>query len=122
MALSLHQLGFVISTLRFSQVVSILFFWNERYKALGIRLDSGDLAYLSLASRHFFESVAEEFGVEPFRKLTITASNDLNEETLEALNKQVGCRFCPCFPPFTRVCGIPGRVIQWMPLALVPTW
>ncbi|XP_004509133.1 nicotinate phosphoribosyltransferase 2-like [Cicer arietinum] len=58
------------------------------YKAVGIRLDSGDLAYLSYESRKFFCSIENEFGVPGFGKLIITASNDLNEETLDALNKQ----------------------------------
>ena len=60
-----------------------------RYKAVGIRLDSGDLAYLSCEARKFFCSIEKEFGVPGFGKMTITASNDLNEETLDALNKQV---------------------------------
>lgn len=60
-----------------------------RYKSVGIRLDSGDLAYLSCEARKFFCSIEKEFGVPGFGKLTITASNDLNEETLDALNKQV---------------------------------
>ncbi|PIA33739.1 hypothetical protein AQUCO_04000065v1 [Aquilegia coerulea] len=58
------------------------------YKPAGIRLDSGDLAYLSCEARRFFCSVEKEFGVPGFGKMTITASNDLNEETLDALNKQ----------------------------------
>ncbi|XP_026394592.1 nicotinate phosphoribosyltransferase 2-like [Papaver somniferum] len=58
------------------------------YKAGGIRLDSGDLAYLSCESRKFFCAVEKEFGVPGFGKINITASNDLNEETLDALNKQ----------------------------------
>ncbi|KAJ8642496.1 hypothetical protein MRB53_004244 [Persea americana] len=58
------------------------------YKAAGIRLDSGDLAYLSIESRKFFCAIEKEFGVIGFGKMTITASNDLNEETLDALNKQ----------------------------------
>lgn len=58
------------------------------YKALGIRLDSGDLAYLSQQARHFFRLVATEFGVDWLEHAIITASNDINEETLEALNKQ----------------------------------
>lgn len=58
------------------------------YKALGIRLDSGDLAYLSCEARKFFLCVEKEFGVSGFGKTNITASNDLNEETLDALNKQ----------------------------------
>ncbi|KAK4779192.1 hypothetical protein SAY86_006720 [Trapa natans] len=66
-ALALHELG---------------------YKATGIRLDSGDLAYLSCEARKFFCNVEKEFGVAGFGKMTITASNDLNEETLDALNKQ----------------------------------
>ncbi|CAL5369483.1 unnamed protein product [Camellia sinensis] len=58
------------------------------YKAIGIRLDSGDLAYLSCESRKFFCTIEKEFGVPDFGKMGITASNDLNEETLDALNKQ----------------------------------
>ncbi|XP_052205534.1 nicotinate phosphoribosyltransferase 1-like isoform X2 [Diospyros lotus] len=58
------------------------------YKAVGIRLDSGDLAYLSCEARKFFCTIEKEFGVQDFGKTSITASNDLNEETLDALNKQ----------------------------------
>ncbi|WOL07896.1 nicotinate phosphoribosyltransferase 2 [Canna indica] len=58
------------------------------YKAIGIRLDSGDLAYLSIEVRKFFCAIEKEFGVPNFGKMNITASNDLNEETIDALNKQ----------------------------------
>ncbi|KAL8477074.1 hypothetical protein ACS0TY_029400 [Phlomoides rotata] len=58
------------------------------YKALGVRLDSGDLAYLSCETRKFFQTTEKEFGLPDFGKTSITASNDLNEETLDALNKQ----------------------------------
>ncbi|TVU43995.1 hypothetical protein EJB05_03419 [Eragrostis curvula] len=58
------------------------------YKAVGIRLDSGDLAYLSVETRKFFHAIEGEFGVVGFGKMNITASNDLNEETIDALNKQ----------------------------------
>ncbi|XP_043713142.1 nicotinate phosphoribosyltransferase 2-like [Telopea speciosissima] len=58
------------------------------YKAVGIRLDSGDLAYLSSESRKFFCAIEKEFGVPGFGTMNVTASNDLNEETLDALNKQ----------------------------------
>ncbi|KAG2533979.1 nicotinate phosphoribosyltransferase 1-like [Panicum virgatum] len=58
------------------------------YKAVGIRLDSGDLAYLSVEIRKFFHAIEEDFGVVGFGKMSITASNDLNEETIDALNKQ----------------------------------
>jgi len=60
-----------------------------RYKAIGIRLDSGDLAYLSCEARKFFQAIEKDFGVPDFGKMSITASNDLNEETLDHLNKQV---------------------------------
>lgn len=58
------------------------------YRAAGIRLDSGDLSYLSIESRKFFRAVEKEFGVPGFSRIIITASNDLNEETLDHLNKQ----------------------------------
>ncbi|KQK12258.1 nicotinate phosphoribosyltransferase 2 [Brachypodium distachyon] len=58
------------------------------YKAVGIRLDSGDLAYLSIETRKFFCTIEKEFGVVGFARTNITASNDLNEETIDALNKQ----------------------------------
>ncbi|MCL4466028.1 MAG: nicotinate phosphoribosyltransferase [Chloroflexi bacterium] len=53
----------------------------------GIRLDSGDLAFLSRAARQLFRATSERFGVD-FATLNIVASNDLNEETLAALNLQ----------------------------------
>ncbi|KAG0452384.1 hypothetical protein HPP92_025048 [Vanilla planifolia] len=58
------------------------------YKAAGIRLDSGDLAYLSTVARKFFDAIEKEFGILGFGNMIITASNDLNEETIDALNKQ----------------------------------
>lgn len=65
------------------------YFIFRRYKATGIRLDSGDLAYLSIEARKFFCAVEKEFAIPGFGKMIITASNDLNEETIDALNKQV---------------------------------
>ncbi|KAL9922900.1 nicotinate phosphoribosyltransferase isoform 5-T8 [Glossina fuscipes fuscipes] len=58
------------------------------YQAVGIRIDSGDLAYLSCLARETFERVAERFKVQWFNKLTIVASNDINEETILSLNEQ----------------------------------
>ncbi|KAG6550176.1 hypothetical protein Mapa_008134 [Marchantia paleacea] len=66
-ALALHELG---------------------YKSVGIRLDSGDLSYFSVETRKFFKLIEKEFGVEGFGNMIITASNDINEDTLDALNKQ----------------------------------
>ncbi|GAA0183131.1 hypothetical protein LIER_42346 [Lithospermum erythrorhizon] len=60
------------------------------YKAVGIRLDSGDLAYQSCEARKFFCAIEKEFNCPDFAKMSITASNDLNEETIDALNKQPG--------------------------------
>ncbi len=66
-ALSLHDLG---------------------YRALGIRIDSGDLAYLSKLARETFLSIATKFEVPWFGGLIIVASNDINEETILSLNEQ----------------------------------
>ncbi|GFQ06122.1 nicotinate phosphoribosyltransferase [Phtheirospermum japonicum] len=41
------------------------------YKAMGIRLDSGDLAYLSCESREFFQDVEKEFGVPNFGRTAL---------------------------------------------------
>ncbi|XP_014086548.1 nicotinate phosphoribosyltransferase isoform X2 [Bactrocera oleae] len=58
------------------------------YHAVGIRIDSGDLAYLSCLARESFEKVADRFKVPWFNKLTIVASNDINEDTILSLNEQ----------------------------------
>lgn len=57
------------------------------YRPIGIRLDSGDLAFLSRAARRLFREVSERASV-PFERLTIMASNDLDEATLLSLNQQ----------------------------------
>ncbi|KAF2363987.1 Nicotinate phosphoribosyltransferase pncB-type [Trinorchestia longiramus] len=66
-ALALHELG---------------------YRPLGVRIDSGDLAYLSTTARSLFARVAHEFNLPWFEHLTIVASNDINEETIISLNEQ----------------------------------
>ncbi|XP_054929865.2 nicotinate phosphoribosyltransferase isoform X3 [Dermacentor andersoni] len=58
------------------------------YRALGIRIDSGDLAYLSSCAYHIFSELADKYRQEWFRSLTIVASNDINEETIISLNEQ----------------------------------
>lgn len=58
------------------------------YKARGIRLDSGDLASLSLSCREMFDQAAKKFSVDFLRHVDIVASNDLNEEVIHQLNKQ----------------------------------
>jgi len=58
------------------------------YKALGIRLDSGDLAYLSKEARKRFQIVSKSLELDWFSSFIITASNDINEETLTSLEQQ----------------------------------
>ena len=58
------------------------------YKAEGLRLDSGDLAYLSLEVRAKFIATAELFQSPYFTDFIIVASNGINEETLVSLEKQ----------------------------------
>ena len=54
------------------------------YKPVGVRLDSGDLAQLSRATRQMFREVQQA----DFSKLLIVASNDINEATLLSLTQQ----------------------------------
>jgi nicotinate phosphoribosyltransferase len=58
------------------------------YEAIGLRLDSGDLAYLSLEVRAKFHETAIKFNLPYMEHFTIVASNDINEETLISLEKQ----------------------------------
>lgn len=75
------------------------------YRALGVRLDSGDLAYQSKEARALFRGVEAAFHVPGFGAVGVTASNDINESTLEALNKQgheidtfgIGTHLVTCF-------------------------
>lgn len=58
------------------------------YKPIGIRLDSGDLAYLSRTAREQFKAIAERFKLPYFADLKIIASNDLDVSTVLSLNAQ----------------------------------
>lgn len=58
------------------------------YKAIGIRIDSGDLAYLSNVARHYFIQISQEYNLSWFADLMIMASNDINEDTILSLNEQ----------------------------------
>lgn len=57
------------------------------YKAIGLRLDSGDLAYLSKECRRAFREVSDSCQVD-FTSLQIVASNDLSEKVLWSLREQ----------------------------------
>lgn len=61
---------------------------NFGYQPFGIRIDSGDLAYLSRFSRELFTLVADTLNMSQFNKFEIVASNDINEETINSLNDQ----------------------------------
>mmetsp|Transcript_32801 Transcript_32801/g.60444 ORF Transcript_32801/g.60444 Transcript_32801/m.60444 type:complete len:589 (-) Transcript_32801:243-2009(-) len=58
------------------------------YTPRGIRLDSGDLSYLSLECEYVFHTMADRFSRPFFYDLDIVASNDINENVLHSLNKQ----------------------------------
>lgn len=66
-ALALHQLNF---------------------KPVGVRIDSGDLAYQSIEIRKTFKMAAKHFGIEYFADLSIVGSNDICEDTIASLNQQ----------------------------------
>jgi len=55
------------------------------YQAKGIRLDSGDLAQLSKDCKKVFKEIGEKYKID-FSHLSVVASNDINEKTLEQLN------------------------------------
>jgi nicotinate phosphoribosyltransferase len=57
------------------------------YRAKGIRLDSGDLAFLSVKAREMFSEAGKEFGID-LSYLQIVASNDINESVLASLDEQ----------------------------------
>ncbi len=60
------------------------------YSCVGVRLDSGDLAYLSKEIRQLFKAVDAKLGLGTyFATKTIVASNDLNEDVIYSLNQQV---------------------------------
>jgi nicotinate phosphoribosyltransferase len=57
---------------------------SQGHELMGIRLDSGDLAYLSIEAR----KILNEGG---FEKALIVASNDLDEHIIASLNDQGAC-------------------------------
>jgi nicotinate phosphoribosyltransferase len=58
------------------------------YHSVGVRIDSGDLAYLSTRVDNAYRAIAEKFCVPWFTNLKIIASNQINEETILSLNSQ----------------------------------
>jgi len=62
--------------------------YDNGYQSLGVRIDSGDLAYLSRLVKETFLAVASKYDLEWFGKMNVVASNDINEETILSLNEQ----------------------------------
>lgn len=58
------------------------------YIPKGIRIDSGDLAYLSRFARNMFNQVANAYNLEEFNDFEIVASNDISEATISSLSDQ----------------------------------
>lgn len=58
------------------------------YHPVGIRLDSGDLAYLSKEVRRKLDAAADATGCAQLKQCIVVASNDINEEVLLSLNNQ----------------------------------
>jgi len=56
------------------------------YQAIGVRLDSGDLSYLSIITRNLFKEIGSKYKLNWFENLNIVASNDINENVLHSLN------------------------------------
>ncbi|NWX04426.1 PNCB phosphoribosyltransferase, partial [Caloenas nicobarica] len=66
-ALALHQLG---------------------YQAIGVRLDSGDLAQQSKEIRQVLRACADRFQVPWFGTIPIAVSNDISEQSLEEFSRE----------------------------------
>ncbi len=68
---------------------------DRGYQPVGVRLDSGDLAYLSLEAKKLFAKLADRDDLVPspeakefIRNMKVCASNDINETTLKSLTEQ----------------------------------
>lgn len=58
------------------------------YCPKGVRIDSGDLAYLSRETRRLAIIAADILKIEALKSITIVASNDIDEDTLLSLGQQ----------------------------------
>ena len=57
------------------------------FKAVGCRLDSGCLSFLSIEVRKLFREIDTRYGIDVFGSSKIIASNEIGEETLISLNQ-----------------------------------
>jgi len=58
------------------------------YRAKGVRIDSGDLAYLSNNIKSIFIKIGSSHNIPWFPDMDIIVSNDINEATILSLNEQ----------------------------------
>lgn len=58
------------------------------YHALSIRLDSGNLAELSIFAKQTFAEIADRYNLPHFRQIKVVASNDINEKVINQLNSE----------------------------------
>jgi nicotinate phosphoribosyltransferase len=58
------------------------------YQPLGVRIDSGDLAYLSLETRKLFAASDAFYAKALLENATIVVSNDIDEAAIRAFNRQ----------------------------------
>lgn len=86
-----------------------------RVRALGCRLDSGDLSYLSQEVRKMTTEASKTFN-RPFLATTnIVASNDINEESLHSLGDQVRVNLVMSFS----LCGGSRLLAKVLPVPLL---
>jgi nicotinate phosphoribosyltransferase len=87
----------------------------KNYSIRGIRLDSGDLAELSKRARTLFLKYSELTGVKELENIMISASNDINENSLRSFNSKghemnlygIGTNLVTCqLQPFMNVIAI----------------
>lgn len=58
------------------------------YKALSIRLDSGNLAELSIYAKKTFNEVGDRYNLPHLKFIKVVASNDINEKVIGKLNHE----------------------------------
>ncbi|CRH00846.1 nicotinate phosphoribosyltransferase, putative [Plasmodium relictum] len=71
----------------FNFLIVALSLHEIKYKPIGIRIDSGDLRYLSNECKKIFIDISKKLNV-PFYDLKICVSNDINEKFIKFLNEQ----------------------------------
>ncbi|SBT79635.1 nicotinate phosphoribosyltransferase, putative [Plasmodium malariae] len=71
----------------FNFLIVALSLHEINYKPIGIRIDSGDLRYLTNECKKIFIDISQKLNV-PFQDLKICISNDINEKVIKHLNEE----------------------------------